>query len=141
MREDVAELRLVRRACSRLHLDQIRPHGLDILLLVNIPICDNPLHKKAAYASRHFGDWRYPADTLRDCGPPSVWLASLAGLLRPRATDVSLAAQRCATTPFGKDIACEKLPASIDRQTGQAKVEAVHGGLLSVLTLKALAGC
>src|SRR5579863_5781242 len=28
MREDVAELRLVRRACSRLHLDQIRPHGL-----------------------------------------------------------------------------------------------------------------
>jgi hypothetical protein len=29
MREDGAELRLVRRACSRLHLDQIRPHGLD----------------------------------------------------------------------------------------------------------------
>jgi hypothetical protein len=28
MREDGAELRLVRRACSRLHLDQIRPHGL-----------------------------------------------------------------------------------------------------------------
>ena len=27
-REDGAELRLVRRACSRLHLDQIRPHGL-----------------------------------------------------------------------------------------------------------------
>ena len=25
--EDGAELRLVRRACSRLHLDQIRPHG------------------------------------------------------------------------------------------------------------------
>ena len=30
MREDRAELRLVRRACSRLHLDQIRPHGLTI---------------------------------------------------------------------------------------------------------------
>src|SRR5271167_3821249 len=29
MREDDAELRLVRRARSRLHLDQIRPHGLD----------------------------------------------------------------------------------------------------------------
>jgi hypothetical protein len=29
MRENGAELRLVRRACSRLHLDQIRPHGLD----------------------------------------------------------------------------------------------------------------
>ena len=29
MREDGAELRLVRRACSRLHLDQIRPHGLE----------------------------------------------------------------------------------------------------------------
>src|SRR5271170_4579072 len=28
MREDGAELRLIRRACSRLHLDQIRPHGL-----------------------------------------------------------------------------------------------------------------
>ncbi len=28
MREDGAELRLVRRACSRPHLDQIRPHGL-----------------------------------------------------------------------------------------------------------------
>src|SRR5512135_526832 len=28
MREDGAELPLVRRACSRLHLDQIRPHGL-----------------------------------------------------------------------------------------------------------------
>jgi ABC-type molybdate transport system ATPase subunit len=28
MREDGAELGLVRRACSRLHLDQIRPHGL-----------------------------------------------------------------------------------------------------------------
>src|SRR5271163_613738 len=28
MRKDGAELRLVRRACSRLHLDQIRPHGL-----------------------------------------------------------------------------------------------------------------
>ena len=28
MREDGVELRLVRRACSRLHLDQIRPHGL-----------------------------------------------------------------------------------------------------------------
>ena len=28
MREDGAELRLVRRACSRLHLDQIRPHDL-----------------------------------------------------------------------------------------------------------------
>jgi hypothetical protein len=28
MREDGAELRLVRRACSRLHLDQIRPRGL-----------------------------------------------------------------------------------------------------------------
>jgi hypothetical protein len=28
MREDGAELRLVRRACSRLHLDQIRPHSL-----------------------------------------------------------------------------------------------------------------
>jgi predicted DNA-binding protein len=28
LREDGAELRLVRRACSRLHLDQIRPHGL-----------------------------------------------------------------------------------------------------------------
>jgi hypothetical protein len=28
MREDGAELRLVRRACSRLYLDQIRPHGL-----------------------------------------------------------------------------------------------------------------
>src|SRR5580698_3324136 len=27
MREDGAELRLVRRACSRLHLDQIRPYG------------------------------------------------------------------------------------------------------------------
>jgi hypothetical protein len=32
MREDGAELRLVRRACSRLHLDQIRPHGLDRLV-------------------------------------------------------------------------------------------------------------
>ena len=30
MREDVAELRLVRRACSRLYLDQIRPHGLAV---------------------------------------------------------------------------------------------------------------
>ena len=29
MREDGAELRLVRRACSRLHLDQIRPHSLE----------------------------------------------------------------------------------------------------------------
>src|SRR5271170_5999703 len=29
MREDGAELRLLRRACSRLHLDQIRPHGLE----------------------------------------------------------------------------------------------------------------
>src|SRR6476469_8314363 len=29
MREDGAELRIVRRACSRLHLDQIRPHGLE----------------------------------------------------------------------------------------------------------------
>src|SRR5271170_3155117 len=29
MREDGAELRLIRRACSRLHLDQIRPHGLE----------------------------------------------------------------------------------------------------------------
>jgi hypothetical protein len=29
MREDDAELRLVRRACSRLHLDQIRPHSLN----------------------------------------------------------------------------------------------------------------
>src|SRR5215472_5597090 len=28
MREDGAELPLVRRACSRPHLDQIRPHGL-----------------------------------------------------------------------------------------------------------------
>src|SRR5271166_2657663 len=28
MREDGAELRLVRRACSRLYLNQIRPHGL-----------------------------------------------------------------------------------------------------------------
>jgi hypothetical protein len=28
MREDGAELRLVRRACSRLHLDQNRPHSL-----------------------------------------------------------------------------------------------------------------
>jgi len=28
MREDDGELRLVRRACSRLHLDQIRPHSL-----------------------------------------------------------------------------------------------------------------
>ena len=28
MREDGAELRLVRRACARLNLDQIRPHGL-----------------------------------------------------------------------------------------------------------------
>jgi transposase len=27
--EKTAELRLARRACSRLHLDQIRPHGLD----------------------------------------------------------------------------------------------------------------
>jgi hypothetical protein len=33
MREDGAELRLARRACSRLHLDQIRPHGLAQLLL------------------------------------------------------------------------------------------------------------
>ena len=32
MREDGAELRLVRRACSRLHLDQIRPHGLARLM-------------------------------------------------------------------------------------------------------------
>ena len=32
MREDGAELRLVRRACSRLHLDQIRPHGLIAVL-------------------------------------------------------------------------------------------------------------
>ena len=32
MREDGAELRLVRRACSRLHLDQIRPHGLVLAL-------------------------------------------------------------------------------------------------------------
>src|SRR6202043_1758387 len=31
MREDGAELRLVRRACSRLHLDQIRPHGLGLV--------------------------------------------------------------------------------------------------------------
>ena len=30
MRKDGAELRLVRRACSRLHLDQIRPHGLEV---------------------------------------------------------------------------------------------------------------
>src|SRR5580704_14933096 len=30
MREDGAELRLVRRAFFRLHLDQIRPHGLGI---------------------------------------------------------------------------------------------------------------
>ncbi len=30
MREDGAELRLIRRACSRLHLDQIRPHGLGL---------------------------------------------------------------------------------------------------------------
>ena len=29
MREDGAELRLVRRACSRLHLDQNRPHSLE----------------------------------------------------------------------------------------------------------------
>src|SRR5271156_6084222 len=28
VRENGAELRFVRRACSRLHLDQIRPHGL-----------------------------------------------------------------------------------------------------------------
>jgi hypothetical protein len=28
LREDRAELRLVRRTCSWLHLDQIRPHGL-----------------------------------------------------------------------------------------------------------------
>jgi hypothetical protein len=33
MREDGAELRLVRRACSRLHLDQIRPHGLVVRVL------------------------------------------------------------------------------------------------------------
>jgi Transposase DDE domain len=32
MREDRAQLRLVRRACSRLHLDQIRPHGLALQL-------------------------------------------------------------------------------------------------------------
>src|ERR1700736_6278804 len=31
MREDGAELRLVRRACSRHHLYQIRPHGLAFL--------------------------------------------------------------------------------------------------------------
>jgi transposase len=31
MREDGAELRLVRRACSRLHLDQTRPHGFKSL--------------------------------------------------------------------------------------------------------------
>src|SRR6478609_3883734 len=35
MREDGAELRLVRRACSRLHLDQIRPHGLGKFILGN----------------------------------------------------------------------------------------------------------
>src|SRR5271156_6424198 len=37
MREDGAELRLLRRACSRLHLDQIRPHGL----VVRVRDCDD----------------------------------------------------------------------------------------------------
>ena len=38
MREDGAELRLIRRACSRLHLDQIRPHGLAVPPLSNVPL-------------------------------------------------------------------------------------------------------
>src|SRR5271154_1747103 len=37
MREDGAELRLLRRACSRLHLDQIRPHGLAGNRLTSLP--------------------------------------------------------------------------------------------------------
>ena len=53
MREDGAELRLIRRACSRLHLDQIRPHGLKAsapatLLLSRLNI---PPHMIAVYAS------------------------------------------------------------------------------------------
>src|SRR5271163_3876593 len=41
MREDGAELRLIRRACSRLHLDQIRPHGLNAIQLTILLACAN----------------------------------------------------------------------------------------------------
>src|SRR6476620_5584067 len=47
MREDGAELRLVRRACSRLHLDQIGPHGL-VPKAVRIAVLVNPGNASAA---------------------------------------------------------------------------------------------
>ena len=48
-REDGAELRLLRRACSRLHLDQIRPHALG---LHKIKIF-KPFFKETTYFSVH----------------------------------------------------------------------------------------
>src|SRR5580693_6453195 len=44
MREDGAELRLVRRACSRLHLDQIRPHGLTSIMSLRTPPPASSIH-------------------------------------------------------------------------------------------------
>src|SRR5271168_1368513 len=64
MREDGAELRLIRRACSRLHLDQIRPHGLVRLFDVARQLLDTNLiwqcavyHLPAWYWTRLIRVW------------------------------------------------------------------------------------
>ena len=75
MREDGAELRLVRRACSRLHLDQIRPHGLaDRRLRLVVP-------RRDFEAAEGFGQIRRKG--LAGVGasvssPLSIWIMSLA---------------------------------------------------------------
>jgi hypothetical protein len=59
MREDGAELRLVRRACSRLHLDQIRPHGLVTDLLID--------------------RFRKPIQTWKQCRKANIHIFKVAG--------------------------------------------------------------
>src|SRR5690349_9858647 len=51
MREDGAELRLVRRARSRPHLDQIRPHGLGSQIGMSNVCGSVPTRNVTQYAS------------------------------------------------------------------------------------------
>ena len=62
MREDGAELRLVRRACSRLHLDQNRPHSL---------VTDWLAHTPPDVLSKNFGQ---PVEAFKNIPLHNKWI-------------------------------------------------------------------
>src|SRR6476620_6754908 len=72
MREDGAELRLVRRACSRLHLDQNRPHSLADWLLLTLSCYFHDLGllvTKDESASRDLSNFREFTERVLFAGP------------------------------------------------------------------------